>query len=129
MLAYVWVSVDDDPDAAPACLSDGLAYDWQALAPYLLEGVGLVPDGFELAGAAIAADGRLTAFPFVSNSMLSLGVAGTSEEVSALGAVLLEAGATNLWSGTPLGPNMRSAVALAGAPLVPAQQGWGSSPA
>jgi 5,10-methylenetetrahydromethanopterin reductase len=118
--ACIWVSVDDDPDAARGALADKIAFYGPAFAPYLLERVGLVPDDFRPAAAAFAAGERAVARALVTEPMLRLGIAGTPDDVVARCRGLLEAGATHLSFGPPLGPDPRRAIALLGGRVIPA---------
>ena len=118
--ACVWVSVDDDPVAARAALAYKLAYYGAAFAPYLLERVGLVPDDFRPAAAALAAGEHEAARSLVTAPMLRLGIAGAPEDVVARCLGLLAAGATHLSFGPPLGPDPLRSVSLLGSEVIPA---------
>jgi 5,10-methylenetetrahydromethanopterin reductase len=118
--ACVWVSIDEDPGAARAALADKLAFYGAAFAPYLLERVGLVPDDFRPAAAALAAGEHAEARALVTEPMLRLGIAGTPDAVVARCRALIGAGATHLSFGPPLGPDPLRAVRLLGNEVVPA---------
>lgn len=118
--ACIWVSVDEDAAAARGALADKLAFYGTAFAPYLLERVGLSPEDFRPAATALAAGDRAAARALVTAPMLRLGVAGTPDEVVDRCRGLLEAGATHLSFGPPLGPDPRRAVALLGEVVLPA---------
>jgi 5,10-methylenetetrahydromethanopterin reductase len=118
--ACVWVSVDEDRARATAPLAEKLAFYGTAFAPYLLERVGLTPEDFAPAGAALAAGDRAGAIALVTPAMLRLGIAGTPEDVTARCRGLIEAGATHLSFGPPLGEDPVAAVALLGERVIPA---------
>jgi 5,10-methylenetetrahydromethanopterin reductase len=118
--ACVWVSVDEDAEAARGALADKLAFYGPAFAPYLLQRAGLTQDDFRPAADALAAGDVAAVRALVSAAMLRLGIAGTPEDVVARCRGLLEAGATHLSFGPPLGPDPRRAVALLGERVLPA---------
>ena len=118
--ACVWVSVDDDPERAAAPLADKLAFYGTAFAPYLLERAGLTPADFAPAADALAAGDHPRARSLVTRDMLRLGIAGTPEEVVERCAGLIDAGATHVSFGPPLGPDPVAAVTLLGERVVPA---------
>jgi 5,10-methylenetetrahydromethanopterin reductase len=117
--ACVWVSVDEDRARASAPLAEKLAFYGTAFAPYLLERAGLVARDFAPAAAALAAGDRAGAVALVTPAMLRLGIAGTPDDVVERCRGLLDAGATHLSFGPPLGQDPVAAVALLGEGVVP----------
>ncbi len=125
--ACVWVSVDEDGDAARGALAEKLAYYGPAFAPYLLERAGLTPDDFRPAAEALAAGERARARALVGEGMLRLGIAGTPDEVVERCRNVLDAGATHLSFGPPLGPDPEHALRLLGDVVIPALAGPAAS--
>ncbi len=118
--ACVWVSVDEDPEAAQGALAEKFAFYGQDLSPYLLGRTGLRPADFAPAASALAGGEQRLARSLVTPAMLRLGIAGTPDEVATRCAALLEAGATHLSFGPPLGPDPVRAVQTIAREVVPA---------
>jgi len=119
MPACVWVSVDEDGDAANAALAAKLAFYGGAFAPYLLERAGLAREDFAPAAAAQLRGSTAEVARLITPAMLRLGVAGTPDEVADRCGALLDQGATHLSFGPPLGPDPLRAVGLLGRHVIP----------
>jgi 5,10-methylenetetrahydromethanopterin reductase len=117
--ACVWVSVDEDGDAAGAALAAKLAFYGGAFAPYLLERAGLAREDFAPAAAAQLRGDTVAATGLITPAMLRLGIAGTPDDVAERCGVLLDHGATHLSFGPPLGPDPLRAVGLLGRHVIP----------
>lgn len=117
--ACVWVSVDEDAERAAAPLADKLAFYGPAIAPYLLERVGLTPEDFVPAADALARGDRAAARALVTPEMLRLGICGDPDDVVERCVGLRESGATHLSFGPPLGPDLLAAVELLGRKVIP----------
>lgn len=118
--ACVWVSVDQDRDAARAALADKIAYYGAAFSPYLLERAGLsVADFHDVQAASDATDPAL-ARSLIDDRMLRLGIAGGVDEVIDRCRWLVEHGARHLSFGPPLGPDPHRAIDLLGREVLPA---------
>ena len=104
MPACVWVSVDEDGDAADAALAAKLAFYGGAFAPYLLERAGLAREDFAPAAAAQLRGDTAGAAGLITPAMLRLGIAGTPDDVADRCGALLDHGATHLSFGPPLAP-------------------------
>jgi 5,10-methylenetetrahydromethanopterin reductase len=126
--ACVWVSVDDDGEAAKAALAAKLAFYGSAFAPYLLERAGLARGDFAPAAAAQLSGDTAGAARLITPTMLRLGMAGTPEDVISRCATLVEQGATHLSFGPPLGPDPLRAVELLGRQVVPGLRGLATAP-
>jgi 5,10-methylenetetrahydromethanopterin reductase len=117
--ACVWVSVDEDGDAADAALAAKLAFYGGAFAPYLLERAGLAREDFAPAAAAQKTGDTAGAARLITPAMLRLGIAGTPDDVADRCGALLDHGATHLSFGPPLGPDPLAAVGLLGRHVIP----------
>lgn len=118
--ACVWCSVATDADAARRPLAEKIAYYGASFAPYLLQRAGLSVADFAPIQAALAAGEPDRARTLVTGKMLSLGIAGTPEDVIARCRGLIGAGARHLSFGPPLGPDLNEAVDLLGTKVLPA---------
>jgi 5,10-methylenetetrahydromethanopterin reductase len=117
--ACFWVSVDDDLERARAELAAKLAYYGPSIGGRMLAEAGLAPEDFLPAMRALETDGPAAAAALVTDRMLTLGIAGDAEAVVARCAGLVEAGATHLSFGPPLGPDPLAAVRLLGTAVLP----------
>ncbi|MCU1491861.1 MAG: putative 5,10-methylenetetrahydromethanopterin reductase [Acidimicrobiaceae bacterium] len=117
--ACVWVSIDEDRERAAAPLAEKLAFYGSAFAPYLLARAGLTPADFQPAAAALASGDVALARSLISPQMLSLGICGDPDDVVERCSGLVDAGATHLSFGPPLGPDPIAAVSLLGRRVIP----------
>jgi 5,10-methylenetetrahydromethanopterin reductase len=117
--ACVWVSVDEDREAAETALARKLVFYGPEFAPYLLERVGLTRADFAPAAAAQQRGDTVQAARLITPAMLRLGIAGTPDDVVERCLGLISSGATHLSFGPPLGPDPLRAVALLGRGVVP----------
>jgi 5,10-methylenetetrahydromethanopterin reductase len=85
----------------------------------VLENVALTPLDFRSIQQAMSNGDTERATDLVTPAMLSLGVAGTVDEVLEAGAILVAAGARHISFGPPLGPDPEQAVAALGANVFP----------
>jgi 5,10-methylenetetrahydromethanopterin reductase len=121
--ACVWVSVDEDRDAAEMALARKLIFYGPEFAPYLLGRVGLKRADFAPAAAAQQRGDTAEAAALITPAMLRLGIAGTPEDVVNRCAPLIEQGATHVSFGPPLGPDPLTAVDLLGRRVIPQLRG------
>jgi 5,10-methylenetetrahydromethanopterin reductase len=126
--ACVWVSVDEDREAAARPLAEKLAFYGTAFAPYLLARAGLTREDFAPAAAALLRGDTREAVRLVTPEMLRLGIAGTPDDVVERCAGLVQCGATHLSFGPPLGPDPLVAVSLLGERVIPRLQADAASP-
>jgi 5,10-methylenetetrahydromethanopterin reductase len=117
--ACVWVSVAEDREAAESALARKLVYYGPEFAPYLLSRVGLAREDFAPAAAAQQKGETVEAVGLITPAMLSLGIAGTPEDVVNRCVPLIEQGATHISFGPPLGPDPLTAVDLLGQRVIP----------
>ena len=117
--ACVWVSVAEDRDAAESALARKLVYYGPEFAPYLLSRVGLAREDFAPAAAAQQKGETVEAVGLITPAMLSLGIAGTPEDVVNRCVPLIEQGATHISFGPPLAPDPLTAVDLLGQRVIP----------
>lgn len=114
--ACFWVSVSADRQAGRDALAEKLAYYGPSISAVLLEEVGLTPEDFRPA-AALAQRGE-SAAALVDDRMLSLGIAGTADDVVQRCLGLHRLGARHLSFGPPLGPDPEKAVRILGADVI-----------
>ncbi|WP_205528689.1 LLM class flavin-dependent oxidoreductase [Desertimonas flava] len=118
--ACIWVSVDDDRDAARAALAEKIAYYGASFAPYLLERAGLSLDDFVPIQLALQEHGIDAARRLVTPQMLRLGIAGTPTDVIERCESLMATGVEHLSFGPPLGADLLAAVDTLGRSVLPA---------
>ncbi len=117
--ACVWCSIDDDRDRARRALAQKIAYYGPSFSPYLLGRAAISLDDFQPVMAAMSQKDEERAAGLVTPRMLSLGVAGNSQEVAERCAGLIAAGARHISFGPPLGPDPERAVASLGRDVLP----------
>ncbi len=121
--ACIWCSVDDDPAAARQALARKIAYYGPSFAPYLLRRAGIEPEDFSPVREAMSRGNVEEACRKVTPAMLALGVAGGPAEVARRCRWLVEAGATHISFGPPLGPDPLRAVRVLADDVLPALRG------
>lgn len=120
LAACVWVSIDEDRDAARRALAEKIVYYGPALSPLLLHQLGLERGDFAQIEAAWVEERDLDrACSLVDERMMAIGVVGTAEEVVQRLEPLVEAGVGHLSFGPPLGPDPLVAVELLGKKVLP----------
>jgi len=119
LAACIWCSIDADAQRARQALAVKLAYYGASFSPVLLRRVGLTPDDFRPIQAAMSAGHVERAMAMVTPAMLRLGIAGDVDELVARCWDLMEAGATHLSFGPPLGPDVVESVRLIGTQALP----------
>jgi 5,10-methylenetetrahydromethanopterin reductase len=118
--ACIWCSIDADRSRAKRTLAYKIAYYGASFSPHLLEGVSLTLSDFRSIQQAMSNGDVERAVDLVTPTMLSLGVAGSVDEVVEACASLVGAGARHISFGPPLGPDPERAVAALGAKVLPA---------
>jgi 5,10-methylenetetrahydromethanopterin reductase len=116
--ACFWVSISPDGDAGRAALANKLAYYGPSISATLLAAVGLTPEDFGPA-AELAQRGE-DASALIDDRMLSLGIAGSADDVVRRCRALQALGADHLSFGPPLGPDPLAAVRVLGSEVLPA---------
>ena len=113
--ACIWVSLAADREAARRALAEKIAYYGHALSPLILARLGLLQADFgPIEQAMMVERNPEKAIALVNERMLRMGVIGQPEDVIQRLAPLIEAGATHLSFGPPLGPDRLTAVSLLG---------------
>ncbi len=113
--ACIWVSLAEDASEARRVLAEKVAYYGYALSPLILERLGLVRADFDAIRHAVVGENDLAkACKLVDDRMLKIGVMGRSHDLIKCLEPLVEAGASHLSFGPPLGPNLEKAVSLLG---------------
>src|SRR6202521_4737412 len=118
--ACIWCSVDADESRARRALASKIAYYGASFSPHLLERVSLTPLDFSSIPQAMTHGHVEQAIDQVTPTMLSLGVAGSVDEVVEACASLVAAGTRHISFGPPLGPDPEQAVTALGASVLPA---------
>jgi 5,10-methylenetetrahydromethanopterin reductase len=115
LAAYASVSVADDADAAREAARPPVAFITAGAAPPVLDRHGLDHDRADDIGEALSAGDFTAAFDRVSPAMVdALCIAGTVDTVADRMAAVLDH-ADSLVVGSPLGPDLDTAVELAAA--------------
>ncbi|PSP98141.1 5,10-methylenetetrahydromethanopterin reductase [Halobacteriales archaeon QS_4_70_19] len=115
LAAYASVSVAEDADAARELAVRPVAFIAAGAAPPVLDRHGLDPDRAERIGEHLSAGDFSAAFAAVTPAMVdAFCMAGTPETVADRMAAVLDH-ADSLVVGSPLGPDLETAVELAGA--------------
>src|SRR5262249_37840933 len=120
LAACVWVSVADDADAARRALAAKVAYYGQALGNLIHTRLGVTGEAFApITRAAMTERDLARAATMVTDQMLQIGVAGTSEAVIYRLLPLVLAGVQHVSLGPPLGPDPVRAVQILGRCVLP----------
>lgn len=117
--ACVWLSLDEDREAAERALALKLAYYGPAFSPYLLGRLGLEPGDFVPAERALRGGDEDAAVAEITPTMLRMGIAGGPDDVVDRCRGLLASGARHLSFGPPLGPDPVGTVRLLGERVLP----------
>ncbi|GAB6896975.1 LLM class flavin-dependent oxidoreductase [Kineosporia succinea] len=116
----LWVSIDDDRDAARHRLATKIAPYAGSLAPDALEAAGLDVERFAHVQALMSAGDTEAAVRAVDEGMLRLGVAGDIHDVTERCKELVSRGVHHLSFGQPLGASPAQAISLLGQHVLPA---------
>lgn len=117
--ACVWVSIDDDRDAARRLMAHHIAEYSGSLSTEALLANGLDPEEFART-QGLMTEGRVEdAVASVSDDMMSLGIVGGIEDVIDQCGALISAGARHLSFGPPMGPDGPAAMKLLGERVLP----------
>lgn len=118
--ACIWVSLDEDRQAAERVLKEKIAYYGHALGPLILGRLGLERSDFTAIEHAMMAERDTDkAVGLVDSRMLRIGVVGEPKDVIARLEPLVAAGVEHLSFGPPLGPNPLGAIKLLGHKVLP----------
>ena len=107
--ACVWCSIDSDQRKATRTLAEKIAYFGASFSPDLLARASLTPEDFPAGMDPQQVNAR----------MLSLGIAGSADDVAQRCQALVAAGAGHISFGPPLGPDPEQAVAALGRHVLP----------
>ncbi|MEM7128888.1 MAG: LLM class flavin-dependent oxidoreductase [Chloroflexota bacterium] len=115
LAACIWVSLDEDYDAARHVLAKKVAYYGPSLSPLIMERLGVSPADFgPIKQALMVEQNEQKALALVDERMMRVGVVGTAHHVIERLEKLVDAGVQHLSFGPPLGPNPLNAIALLG---------------
>jgi 5,10-methylenetetrahydromethanopterin reductase len=118
--ACIWVSLAEDRAAAQRALAEKVAYYGPSLGPLILERLGLTRKDFALIEQAVTVENDMDkACSLVDERMLKIGVLGQPQELIARLEPLVEAGATHLSFGPPLGPDPLAAIKMLSRTVLP----------
>ncbi|GID30348.1 LLM class flavin-dependent oxidoreductase [Paractinoplanes brasiliensis] len=115
----LWVSIDEDRDAARARLAAKIAAYAGSLAPDTLAAAGLDVEKFQHVQSLMTAGDAEAATAAVDDEMLRLGIAGNVRDVVDRCLELTAPGVRHLSFGQPLGGSLVEAVALLGRHVLP----------
>jgi 5,10-methylenetetrahydromethanopterin reductase len=120
LAACIWVSLDEDRQAAQEVLKEKIAYYGHALSPTILAQLGLTHNDFvEIEHAAMVENDMTKARSLVTPQMLKIGIAGSVNDLIERLEGLVAMGARHISFGPPLGPDPEAAVALLGEKVLP----------
>lgn len=119
LAACIWCSVSEDAEAGRRALAAKLAYYGASFSPTLLARAGLSLDDFRPIQAAMSSGEVERAIDLVTPAMLRLGVAGGVDQLVSRCQGLIDAGATHLSFGPPIGPDVVESVRLIGMQALP----------
>ena len=117
--ACVWASISEDRDEARHLMARHIALYSGSLSVDALAANGLDPAEFQRTQQLVLEGREADAAASVTDSMLSLGIVGSVDEVVGQCAALLEAGVRHLSFGPPLGPDPMRSVKLLGSTVLP----------
>lgn len=118
--ACIWVSIDEDPERAVRPLAEKIAYYGASFSPVLLRQAGLTPVDFDPIQQAMNEGRTEEGIAMVTETMLQLGIAGTTQDVIGRCRGLVDRGARHISFGPPLGPDLLQAVDRLGSEVLPA---------
>lgn len=117
--ACVWLSLDEDQEAADRALALKLAYYGPAFSPFLLARGGLTPEEFVEAEQALRDGDEEAAVAAITPQMLRLGISGAPDVVVDRCRELVGLGADHLSFGPPLGPDPVRTIGILGRDVLP----------
>ena len=120
LAACIWCSISADQAAANAVLADKIAYYGHAMSPTILEQLELTREDFEPIRRARHIDGDVErARGLVTDDMLRIGIAGTTDALIKRLESLVDLGVRHLSFGPPLGPDILEAIRAIGRDVIP----------
>ncbi len=120
IVGSIWASLGGDRDAAKRLLAEKIAIYGSALAPIVLEQLGLTRADFEGIDAALVGNNDMdSAVSLVSNQMLKIGIVGSAEDIIERLEPIVAAGLRHISFGPPLGPDRLEAIELIGRHIIP----------
>ncbi len=123
----LWVSIDDDRDAARARLAARIAPYTGSLAPESLAAGGFDVERFAHVQSLMTAGDTAGAIAAVDDGMLRLGIAGDIDDVTDRCLQLIASGVRHISFGQPLGASPVGALTLLGRHVLPALRAASSS--
>jgi 5,10-methylenetetrahydromethanopterin reductase len=119
--ACIWVSLDEDREAARRVLAQKIAYYGHALSPLIYARLGVSREDFRPVEHALMVErDEAKAIALVDDRMMRIGVVGNAQDLIARLQPLVAAGARHISFGPPLGPNPLKAVEMLGRAVLPA---------
>ncbi len=118
--ACIWVSVDDNRQAAEDILKEKIAYYGHALSPLIWEQLGLTKVDFIPLEQAIMVENDVEkAKSLVTPPMMNIGIAGNARDLIARLEDLAALGVHHISFGPPLGPDLFAALEVIGREVIP----------
>jgi 5,10-methylenetetrahydromethanopterin reductase len=119
--ACIWASLDEDREAVRRALAQKVAYYGHALSPLIYERLGVTREDFRpIEHALMVERDEDKAVGMVTDAMMRIGVVGDGDAIVMRLLPLVEAGATHISFGPPLGPDPLKAIELLGRDVLPA---------
>jgi len=117
--ACIWCSVSDDEEAARTALAEKIAYYGASFSDTVLGGLGLVADDLRPAREAVMSGRDRDVGRLIPEAAMALGIAGLPSTIVDRCRALMDAGASHISFGPPLGPDPSAAIELLGAEVIP----------
>lgn len=118
--ACIWVSLDEDRQAARRVLAHKIAYYGHALSPMIYERLGVTREDFRpIEHALMVERDEDKAAAMVNDRMLRIGVVGDAGDLIGRLQPLVDAGARHISFGPPLGPEPFKVIELLGRKVLP----------
>ncbi len=120
LAACIWISLDQDRNAARETLARKVAYYGHSLSPLIWQRLGLTREDFEPIDHALMVErDENKALALVDDRMLAIGVVGDAADVIQRLEPLVQAGVRHLSFGPPRGPNPQAVIELLGREVLP----------
>jgi len=119
IVAFVWISVSEDGRDTKEQMREVAAYFGYYLDTACLATIGLTPEDFAPIQRRVLARDRAGARALVTDNMLNLGIYGTPEQCIRKLEQVVNAGATHISLGGPMGPKPREAIRLIAKKILP----------
>jgi 5,10-methylenetetrahydromethanopterin reductase len=118
--ACIWCSVSSNKTRAEDALREKIAYYGYTLSTMILNRLGLARADFEHIARAVVVDNDIQkAKAMVTDPMMRIGIAGTTDNLTARLEKLVALGVRHISFGPPLGPDVAEAIQSIGRDVIP----------